>query len=83
MPHWRKWTLFYDWIYENGVNNLRKMTHTNFDFTTPKGSLQAMRKRKNSEIKGEQQKQDKRGEEKERLFINPDIFTSPYNVTYN
>ena len=35
------------WIYGNGVNNLRQIIHTrHFDFTTPKGSLKAMQKRK-------------------------------------
>ena len=37
----------YDWIYEMLiVNNLRQITHMHFDFPTPKGSLQAMQKRK-------------------------------------
>ena len=29
-------TLIYDWSYENGVNNLRQITHMHFDFPTPK-----------------------------------------------
>ena len=36
----------HDWIYEEHVNNLHQITHTHFDFTAPKGSLEAMQKRK-------------------------------------
>ena len=42
----------YDWIYENGVSNLRQITHMHYDFPTPKGSLQAMQKRKITRERG-------------------------------
>ena len=34
---------------KNGVNNVCQITHMLFDFTTPKGSLQAMQKRQKGE----------------------------------
>ena len=66
----------YDWIYDNRVNNLHQITHMDFDFTTPKGSLQAMQKWKKLR-KRQQEKKDKRVVGKKKDW-NPFYFDNVY-----
>ena len=45
MKDYLRYLFIYAWICQNGVNNLRQITHMHFDFPTLKGSLQAVQKR--------------------------------------
>ena len=49
MKDYLSYLFIYDWICQNGVNNLRQITHLHFDFPTSKGSLQAVQKAKSTE----------------------------------
>lgn len=69
----------YDWINENHVKTLNKITHVHFDFMTPKcHKITPRDKKKESVCERErelQEKEDKRMEEKKKTESIPFSFT--------
>lgn len=70
----------YDWINENHVKTLNKITHVHFDFMTPKCHKITPRDKKKRVCERErerelQEKEDKRMEEKKKTESIPFSFT--------
>ena len=65
----------FDWIYKSRVNILHQMTHSHFDFTTPKGRLKTPISNKKVE-RGEHEKGRQGSGGKKRLTFKPSLLRS-------